>query len=197
VRSFLAVTLQKVVATSVDSKQAEKEEFPAMYPITVSFVRFEDVYFSNVLNSNGVYVIWDSQARAKPSYIGEGDLLSRLAQHDDLFAKPVKGYIALFGPTGKKSEEKNAEMVEALLLEVARETNRWPIHNGRAGDMNLVRNVSRSYGLVKISLKGCDPFGPPTAPRYIAKSKHIWFELDVSGKDDLDHDWNLRKRLAW
>lgn len=104
-----------------------------MYGVTVEFTRFEDITFAEVLCGIGVYVIWDSQTRAKPSYIGKGNILSRLSSHDEKFAFPVKGYIALIGNTGSKRESRDAEVVEAMLLEVARVTDRWPTHNRNSG----------------------------------------------------------------
>lgn len=47
----------------------------------------------------GIYVLWDAQAKARPTYVGEGNILKRLADHarrdDRRFAKPLDGYIAV------------------------------------------------------------------------------------------------------
>ena len=164
------------------------------YPITVHFDRFDDVSFGDVLRGTGVYVIWDSQARVKPSYIGKGDVLSRLSRHDETFAFPVRGYVALLGNEGLKSEGKDAGIVEALLLEVAESTDRWPIHNKRSGDLALVRRVWESHGVVRVTIKGCDPFGPPGAPRRLGEPKRIWFDV-VDGEELIESPhWNWRKR---
>lgn len=96
------------------------------YYKTVEFVRFEDVSFAYVLRGIGVYVIWDSQARVKPSYIGQGNVLSRLSVHAKDFSFPVRGYIAILGNTGRKKENKDAKIIEALLLGVAKQTDRFP-----------------------------------------------------------------------
>jgi hypothetical protein len=166
-----------------------------MYPITAEFRRFEDVSFGYVLRGVGVYVIWDSQARARPSYIGKGDILSRISSHHKKFAFPVKGYIALVGNSGKKSENRDALIVEALLLEVARHTDRWPPHNKNAGNISLLQRVCNRHGLIRVTIKSCDLFGPPHAPRRLKEPKKIWFSFDRDGEVVLRGDWNYRKRL--
>jgi hypothetical protein len=166
-----------------------------MYGVTVHFERFNEVSFGDVLCATGVYVIWDSQARAKPSYIGKGDILSRLSSHDEKFASPVKGYIALIGNSGRKVESREAEIVEALLLEVARDTDRWPRHNDKSGAVSLLRRIAERKNQVRVTIKGCDPFGPPHLPRHLVGSKNIWFWLDEFGKGKIDHNWNYRKRI--
>jgi hypothetical protein len=165
-----------------------------MYPITVKFARFEDISFAEVLRGTGVYVIWDSQARVRPSYIGKGDILSRLSSHDSKFAFPVRGYLAIIGTGGMKAEDKDAMILEALLLEVAYQTDRWPIHNKKFGGVRLLQRVFDAKGVVRVTIKGCDPFGPPHAPRYLSEPKHIWFELDNNVDINVHHDWNHRKR---
>lgn len=166
-----------------------------MYGITVEYARFEDISFADVLRGTGVYVIWDSQARAKPSYVGKGDILSRLSSHDGKFAFPVRGYIALIGNDGLKGENRDAEIVEALLLEVARATDRWPTHNKKAGNIGLLRHIAEKENQVRVTIEGCDPFGPPQAPRYLDPPKQIWFKQDRDGGDVVEHHWNYRKRI--
>jgi hypothetical protein len=161
----------------------------------MDFVRFDDISFGDILRGTGVYVIWDSQAKVKPSYIGKGDILSRLSSHDGNFAFPVKGYIALVGNSGQKNEDKDALIVEALLLEVARNTDRWPIHNKKSGSIALLKRVYDRKGVIRLTLKGCDPFGPPHARRILDEPKQIWFELDNDGIGAVQHHWNFRKRV--
>ncbi len=152
-----------------------------MYGITVEFNRFEDVSFADVMRGTGVYVIWDSQARVKPSYIGIGDLLSRLSSHDSNFAFPVRGYIALIGNTRRKRENIDAVIVEALLLDVAKQTDRWPTHNKKSGNISRVQKVFEKHGLVRITIKGCDPFGPPKMLRRLNVPKLIWYGQEYDG----------------
>jgi len=166
-----------------------------MYRVTVEFARFDDVSFGEILRKTGVYVLWDSQAKVKPSYIGKGDILSRLSSHDEKFAFPVKGYVALVCKSSQKAENKDALIVEALLLEVARQTDRWPPHNKKSGGIALLRSVFDKNGVVRVTLKGSDPFGPPQAPRYMDKPKRIWFKLDNDGAEVVQHHWNHRKKI--
>lgn len=166
-----------------------------MYGVTVEFVRFDDISFGKILRGTGVYVIWDSQAKVKPSYIGKGDILSRLSSHAENFAFPVKGYVALIGNSGKEVEDNDALIVEALLLEVARQTDRWPPHNKKAGGIALLGRVFDRNGVIRATLKGSDPFGPPQAPRYLDEPKQIWFEIDSNGVGVVQHHWNYRKKI--
>lgn len=165
-----------------------------MYSVKVKFQRFDDVRLGENLRGTGVYVIWSSKASVKPSYIGKGDILARLSKHDGKFAFPVRGYVGIVGSSGQKREDKDAKIIEALLLEVARDTERWPSHNGKSGHIALVQRTFQRKGPVRITVKEYDPFAPPTASRYLHEPKNIWFVQDIDGNDVVKHHWNKRKK---
>ena len=165
-----------------------------MHPIDIKFVPFDEIPFGQVLKGVGVYVIWKRQARGKPSYIGKGDILDRLSKHDDRFAS-VDGYIGLLGTKARRTDDQDSCIVEALLLEVAFHTDRWPTHNSKEGHWKTVDRAFRLHGLVRVTVRGCDPFGPPHAPRRMERPKHIRYEIDSAGEGTVEFKWNQRKRL--
>jgi hypothetical protein len=163
-----------------------------MYPIELEFHRFCDVRLSDVLTRVGIYVIWDSQAKVRPSYIGKGDLLNRLANHDSNFSNPLDGYVAFLGDGSKTTHDKESLAAEALLLEVAKDTDRWPIHNKKDGHWTSIESFCRNHKLLRVSVKNCDPFAPPDHPRYLDAAKYIRCEMEADSYL-YEHDWNLRK----
>lgn len=165
-----------------------------MHSVNVEFVPFDEIPFGQVLKGVGVCVIWKQQARGKPSYIGKGDILERLSKHDDRFAT-VNGYVGLLGTKERKAHDRDSCIVEALLLETASHTDRWPTHNIKNGHWKTVDRAFRLHGLVRVAVRGCDPFGPPHAPRRLAQPKYIRYEIDSTGEGTIDFKWNQRKRL--
>ena len=165
-----------------------------MHSVSVEFLRFDDISFGDVLKGVGVYVIWSDQARAKPTYIGKGDILSRLSQHDDRFAS-VDGYVGIIGGKERRGDDDDSYIVEALLLETATRTDRWPQSNSKDGHWTKVHRAFRLHGLVRVAVRGCDPFAPPSAPRRLAKPKYIRCHIGEDGEREIQPDWNLRKLL--
>src|SRR5438132_6724667 len=104
-----------------------------MRVIKASFQRIVETILPDLIEAVGVYVIWDGQARARPTYLGEGTILKRLAEHSTRFALPFDGYIAILGDLSSRTAKRESEIVEALLLSVAYETDRLPFHNQAPG----------------------------------------------------------------
>jgi len=94
-----------------------------MRVIKASFQRIVETILPDLIEAVGVYVIWDGQARARPTYIGEGTILKRLADHSSRFAKPFDGYIAILGDTSSGTAKHEAEIVEAVVRRAA-----CPVH---------------------------------------------------------------------
>jgi hypothetical protein len=46
-----------------------------VYTIYPDFQRFPDVNLIEMIGATGGYVIWDARAKARPTYIGEGNIL--------------------------------------------------------------------------------------------------------------------------
>jgi hypothetical protein len=166
-----------------------------MYTLPIVFRSFEDVTFSEVLNTAGVYVIWDSQAKAKPSYIGKGDLIARMAWHDHNFASPIGGYFGAIEEIGRRWVDDECLIVEALLLKIAEETDRWPNHNRKSGSLSTVERIaSKHNGYIKVRVSGHDPFSPPKRSQELNHAKEIRY-FDRNGEWWLEYDWKLRKLL--
>jgi hypothetical protein len=97
-----------------------------MHVIRAECFRLDEASVAGLIGAVGVYVIWDGQARARPTYTGEGTILSRLAQHSGRFARSFDGYVAVLGDDSTKAAKRAPCIVEALLLAVAEDTDRLP-----------------------------------------------------------------------
>jgi hypothetical protein len=167
-----------------------------MYTIRADFQRFGDFHLGDLFGQTGVYVLWDAQAKARPTYIGEGTILKRLSDHAKRdarrFAHPIDGYIAIVSGSSRDIHKTESLAVERLLLDVARETDRRPSINAHPGAGSVIRLLCRDE-LLRIAVRGYDPFCPPNVARRLAGVKEIkaWSELD--GSYEIDHDWRQRK----
>lgn len=74
-----------------------------MDTIYAEFQRFRDVNLVELIGATGVYVIWDARAKARPTYIGEGNILKRITdhvkRHNRRFAHHWNGYVAIIAGT--------------------------------------------------------------------------------------------------
>jgi hypothetical protein len=70
-----------------------------VYTIYAEFQRFRDINLVELIGAAGVYVIWDAHSKARPTYIGEGNILKRFTDHvkrdNRRFAHPWNGYVAI------------------------------------------------------------------------------------------------------
>lgn len=161
--------------------------------IKAPFDRIDEIRLPDLIDAVGVYVIWDGQSRARPSYIGEGTILKRLADHSSRFAKPFDGYIAILGDKSSATAKHEAEIVEALLLAVAEETDRLPRHNVAPGKSHRIEKVFRSHGVLRVSFTGYDPLGVPWQARRLASPKVVRLEDLGLGFVEMRHSWRLRR----
>jgi len=166
-----------------------------MHVIDAHFARLSDVAVTDLAGCIGTYVIWDSQAKARPSYIGEGNILKRFVQHLDRFAWPLDGYVAALRAQTWQRAKADAEIVEALMLAVAENTDRKPSVNVASGKLRGLDSIFRSHGTVRINIRGYDPFTPPRAARAINGIKRIVLRDLSDGSALYEHDWQLRRRL--
>ncbi|MBL8986445.1 MAG: hypothetical protein JNJ80_09245 [Gemmatimonadetes bacterium] len=163
-----------------------------MHVVKAEFMRFDEVALPALIDAVGVYVIWDSQAVARPSYIGEGVVLKRLSEHAGRFAKPFDGYLALLGDRTGRAAKSEAELVEALLLEVAAQTDRLPPNNVAPGKTKGLDRLFRSHGVVRVAVSGWDPLAIPWQSRRMSSRKTIRLE-DLGGVIGIEHNWRLRR----
>jgi len=161
--------------------------------IRARFDRLTELRVVDLVRAVGVYVIWDGQARARPTYIGEGTVLTRLADHANRFTPPFDGYVAILGDTSSRTAKREAEIVEALLLAVAEDTDRLPPHNKAPGKTTGIERIFRSHGVLRASISGYDPLGIPWQSRRLAAAKTIRLEHLGLGALDVRHGWRLRR----
>jgi hypothetical protein len=165
--------------------------------IDTAFQRFSDVSVAALLGCMGTYVIWDSQARARPSYIGEGNILERLVLHQNegRLARPLDGYVAVFEANTWQRAKSRAEILEALLIAIANETDRKPSVNRAKGKLRALDSIFRDHGVVRVNVRGFDPFAPPWAARRLALARVLTIRNRGESGVTLEHDWRLRRRL--
>jgi hypothetical protein len=99
------------------------------------FSRLSDFTVDELLHAYGVYVIWSGKSQARPSYVGEGDIWARLAQHRKTFSRPIDGYATIMGNKYTATVKRDVQIVEAVLLEIGNCTDRYSAHNSRGGNL--------------------------------------------------------------
>lgn len=171
-----------------------------MYTIVAHFRPFAELHIGDLFGQNGVYVLWDGRAIAKPTYIGEGNVLKRFADHvrRDIrkFAHPIDGYVALFGPASKRFTKTEALVVERLILDVARETDREPAVNVRPGAGVVVRLLCEKAGTLRVALHGDDPLTAPWNRQTRQGIREIKARLNRDDHYEIEHNWRMRRVRA-
>jgi hypothetical protein len=169
-----------------------------MYTIYADFQRFRDLDLAELIGATGVYVIWDSHAKARPTYIGEGNILKRFTDHvkrdNRRFAHPWNGYVAIIAGSTRDVHKTESTVVERLILDVAKDTDRSPQVNVHPGNAHRVLRFCRDETL-RIAVSGYDPLMNPieSKPLHRAKEIKVWVS-DVSLDNyEFDHDWHLRR----
>lgn len=165
-----------------------------MRVIKADFLRLDAYSLPSLIGAVGVYMIWDGQARARPTYLGEGTILKRLAEHSTRFTLPFDGYLANLGDLSSRSAKREAEIVEALLLSVAYDTDRLPVRSRAPGKTTEIQRIFRSHGVLRVSVSGYDPLGIPWQGRRMSSPKIIRLEDVGLGLIEVRHDWRLRRR---
>ena len=168
-----------------------------MYTIRVGFQRFRDVDLSELIGAVGVYVIWDATAKARPTYIGEGNVLKRFTDHVERDGRKIRhpwdGYVALIRGSTRNVHKEESKAVERLLLDVAEDAGRNPRANAHPGSSSAVMGFCRDETL-RVEVRGCDPLVSPKSP--VQSKKEI--KARATGEDsyDLEHDWRHRRTRA-
>src|SRR5258706_10073799 len=172
-----------------------------MYTIDATFTRFDRLHIGDLFGATGVYVLWDARAKACPTYIGEGHILKRLADHSRRdgrrFARPLDGYIAVIEGSTRGVHKLESQVVERLLLDVALDTEREPAVNVRPGSGSVVRYLCAGHPTIRVAVRGWDPLIPPREARSLAGTKEIKAWLTSHDDDyDIEHSWRLRRLRA-
>lgn len=164
-----------------------------MITIEVKFTRFAELHISNLFGIVGVYVLWDARAHARPTYIGEGNILKRLGDHSQRekhkFARPVDGYVAILGEKKRKISKYESKAVERLLLDVASNIDCMPTHNRAPGAGRVIRLFCDIEPTLRVKVSGFDPFFHPKKPKRLEYVK----EIRVHRSGNFQHDWRLRR----
>ncbi len=165
-----------------------------MWEVPADFKRLDEIVVSDLLGVVGAYVIWDSQARVRPSYIGEGEILKRFSEHSLNFAMPIRGYVAVVGNLSRKYYKQDAEILEAVLLSIAERIDCFPLHNKQRGSYSAIERVFENSRVLKIQLRGHDPFQDPAQPREFREQRLIRLRSST-GLIQIDHPW--RESATW
>jgi hypothetical protein len=167
-----------------------------VHTIYAVFERLREANLAELIGATGVYVIWDAQAKARPTYIGEGNILKRFCDHanrnDRGFAHPWDGYVAIIAGSTHSVHKSESTIVERLLLDVAKDTDRAPRVNIHPGHLNRVINLCRDETL-RIAISGYDPLMPPSEARPLARQKEIKVRIISEQDYEVRHSWRLRK----
>lgn len=168
-----------------------------MYSIRAHFERFRDVHLGTLFGACGIYVLWDGEARARPTYIGEGNILKRLSDHwtrkDLTISMPLDGYVAIIGDHGHRPSKSDACIVEYLLLEIASATDRSPAINAHPGKRRVLEAMCDRERTVRLAVSGFDPLQAPWEARplaYIREAKAWLTDDDVL---EIHSQWTLRR----
>lgn len=130
-----------------------------MYNIHLNFYSLSDWSVQELLGQRGVYVLWSSRAKERPSYIGEGYVLKRIADnHVRNFRANLEGVVATTGVYDPAAGKYEAEIAECVLLEVANHLDYAPTHNARAGHSRKLREFVEEHRTVRLAVRGLHPF---------------------------------------
>lgn len=158
------------------------------------FEKLSDTNISDYFGAVGVYILWDSQAKKVPSYIGEGGIFKRFSDHEKNFAHPIDGYVAFGGriSDGIKSYKKESELLEAVLLHISERIGKEPKHNRQKNYTTPIKKYFKSNRVLKFEIEGFDPFCHPDEKEKV-RSKEIYLERIQNKIHLTKHPW---KKLA-
>ena len=138
-----------------------------MLTIDLHFSPYEETLVSALLGSIGVYTVWSPQATDRPTYLGEGHVITRLPQHVDTWKRGITGVIAIISTTSqeKKVGKFVSTLAEAFLLQLGDLLGRAPTQNSAPGYTGLLRDVIENENKIRLNLFGMNPFTHPKGPR--------------------------------
>jgi hypothetical protein len=167
-----------------------------MYTIDVDFRRLSRYAVPDLLGELGVYVLWDAYAKARPTYIGEGNILRRLVEHENRFTRPIDGFAAVLSRNGASYQraKSNGAIVEAMLLGVAERTDRKPAVNVAPGQLRALADIFKKHGTVRINVTGLDPLRPPEEEPVLSTTRRITLRKTPSGMIAVEHEWRKRRK---
>lgn len=154
----------------------------------VEIQRFRNVSLYELVGIIGVYVVWDEHSDIIPTYIGKGNIISRLDSHYLRFKPPLDGYVAIFGEVGDRKADHHAEMLEGMLLFAADETNRLSKNNRQRARLAKIKKQLKKHTTVRAQITGYDPFSPPRFCRPLSDDKkYIRAFVGDNGSLEIEH----------
>ncbi len=161
-----------------------------MYVIDLDFKSLHDISVAECLSSTGVYVLWSPNAWERPSYLGDGNVLSRISSHCNNSEKPFAsggdGYIALLDDGSNPRKLKtDAEVAENTLLEAARTLGVYPKFNKASGKLASVFRRGQQHDTIRVNVRGWHPLRWDVRIRGTARLTWRW-----------DEDWVLDE-MPW
>lgn len=164
-----------------------------METVHCQFERLRDCYPEELLHAYGVYVLWSGKSRARPSYIGEGDIWARLEQHRRRFPRPIDGYVAVFGDEYRATTKRDIQIVESVLLAIGEAKDRFPRHNRKRGNIAALDPLFNNHGVVKVFFGGWDPFLEPGTGAPLKSKRIVSLSEEGDGYIRIEHSWRLRR----
>jgi hypothetical protein len=130
-----------------------------MHIIEATFQSLDELPVAALFGATGVYVLWSAKANKKPSYLGEGLLIQRLAnEHIERFGTSACGYAAIMEANTDKRRKADAEIVETTLLQIADKIGLFPTHNKAWGKAKgIVKHFSAGHNVIRINVRGFMP----------------------------------------
>ena len=157
------------------------------------FRRLSDFGIDELLHAYGVYVLWAGKSKARPTYIGEGDIWSRLSQHRRKFPRPIDGYVTVAGNKKRVGTKLETLIVEAVLLAIGKSKDRLPTQNRRQGNLQNLAPVIEKCCMLKIYMGGFDPFQEPGTGRPLSAKRVVSIFQNGDGDIAMEHSWRLRR----
>lgn len=154
------------------------------------FCKLSDANIADYFGVVGVYILWDSQAKNVPSYIGEGGIFKRFSEHEKNYAHPIDGYVSIGGyaKDGIKSYKTDSELLEAVLLHIAARIGKEPKHNQQKNIRTAITKYFKSNRVLRFKIDGYDPFTRPDKAEKI-RGKEIYLEKTQNRIHLSSHPW--------
>ncbi|MBI3806245.1 MAG: hypothetical protein HY281_01840 [Nitrospirae bacterium] len=163
-----------------------------MKGIHATFQRISDISLDTALNAVGVYVLWKGRSRVRPAYLGQGYIIQRILGH----AKgQLSGVVAIFDRGTPNQNKTYAEIVEAALLDIAEEVDRFPTENSKRGNWKEVLRAVSRHGKLRVTVREYDPLLWPGYPRMSQKKVITIYPVKDEYGDfgiAVDRPWNTR-----
>lgn len=130
-----------------------------MHIISAKFEDIDEIAVSALFGAIGVYVLWSPKAEKRPSYIGEGKILSRFAsEHIERFGSRAAGVVAVMQDGTDAQKKRDAEVIESALFEVGADLGLSPAHNRAPGKWKGLQKLwDARHNVVRIRCSGSHP----------------------------------------